>query len=40
MSANNFLFPLDDTVQGLLYCDYKPFVVWLQTICSVTTNLL
>lgn len=38
-SANNAFF-IDLSVQALLYCGYKPFVVALQVVCSGTTSLL
>ena len=38
-SANNAFF-VDLSVQDLLYCGYKPFVVALQVVCSGTTNHL
>ena len=38
-SADNAFF-VDLSVQALLYCGYKPFVVALQVVCSGTTSLL
>ena len=38
-SVNNAFF-VDVSVQALLYCGYKPFVVALQVVCSGTTSLL
>ena len=33
-------FFVNEAVQRALYCDYKPFVVTLQTFCSATTTRL
>ena len=40
MSSVNNAFFVDLSVQALLYCGYKPFVVALQVVCSSTTSLL
>lgn len=40
MSSVNNAFFVDLSVQDLLYCGYKPFVVALQVLCSGTTSLL